>query len=231
MQRNGIGTGSDDSILKAIDLLRVSERKMRYVSYDARRVLKALDAHSYNVYDQIIIILWCNNYGINSTYKVVSAKYTYSIRDAIDNVSIPKQFESKKRITDLRRISFAPYIFDPIAVQRLIDIDRTILVSDYEARLDRLFEILATFRTEEQEQIFLRLLDELGESRGRCNMWAVLNKLEEYMDSLEQAVEGLAGFSEYVIPPRENPRDPESVDMIRNHLEFVRKAKESHGPR
>ena len=231
MPGDGIGTGSDGSILEAIDELRVSDVKMRYISYDARRVFKALKVHSYNAYDQAIVILWCNNYGINTTHSILSSKFDRSIRDAIDNIVISRQFENKKRTTDLKKISFMPYIFDPIAIQRLIAIDRAILVSDYEVRLDRLFEILATFRTEAQKQIFLGLLDELAEFRGRCSMWAVLNKLEEYMDSITQAVEGLAEFDEYAIPPRENERDPEAVEMLRKHLEFVKKARESHGPR
>lgn len=74
-------------------------------------------------------------------------------------------------------------------------IDRSLLIADWSIKLDSLFRIFSKIA----ENDLIDLLNEMVVTQGRCNMWLVSSKLEEFVGRTAHAVDEVKNFSHVVI--------------------------------
>lgn len=107
----------------------------------------------------------------------VAARRARKIQNDQEQSDRPKfsKFNLAKEFLDLKKFYY------------LYLIDRNLLLADWGARLDILFRIFSKI----EESDFTNLLNEIATMQGRCNMWLVSNKLEEFIGTTEHAADDM----------------------------------------
>src|SRR3972149_4221898 len=169
-----------------MDNLEGTKVKLEHITHDARTVLKSIDRNDLNIYWQVRLMELCYNYNSTTVLNVIKNQLkrepdlpTYHIlRSAIPFIQKNKRHNNA--------------VFTDEAILSLYLIDRTLIVSDYNARLEALADILGRLDREDVSIIV--------SENNRCNMGLLLSKLEEFIGDRDKQWAEIKKGTDYVLP-------------------------------
>lgn len=226
------------------DVLQAMDASMTYMTYDARRVLEAMkESLNARLYDQAMVIIWCHKFGINRTHETLLAYKQPSLRETILNVENTNAFERQQKRTNAAakvkrienegeqkisskqaRVDLRDVIYDPKLILYMYSIDQEVLLADYDVRLDRLFALLQDI----SEQDLMRVLGEIQEAQGRCHMWTVFHKLEEYAGAILRNIKDPEGYHHFV-PTEHGVMPLDMQERLQKFIDDRKKARRQDG--
>jgi hypothetical protein len=196
--------------LEELQEISETDASLRFMTHDARKILKMIGAESLNIRWQVLLMELCYNYTYQKTFgiikKEVDKKPGQSFGEVLSSISV---FKFKNPIRNA--------LFTPHAIRNLYIVDRRLLASDYDVHLNLLADSLNNVKA--------LTLEKFVANSDPCSMWLFLSKLEHFLVKRTRDLEKMHERA-LIQAPDTKPMEEGAREILNGSLEEVKRIRQ-----